>query len=365
MHQVTFYPIGNADTCFIELKNGRRILFDYANTHDPNDPDDKRIDLEKEVRNALGRKKEVDIFALSHLDKDHYQRATELFWLEHASKYQSSDRIKIKTLWVPAAAILEVGTKDEGKILRAEARHRLKEGKGIRVFSSPNALDDWLIKNDIDPLDRQDLITHAGDLAPEFSLASDGVEFFVHSPFSESCEDGGRNGKALFMQITFKVDQHKTKLILSADSPYESIEGIVTVTKRHENEERLKWDINNLPHHCSYRSLAEDKGKDKTIPTDDVKWLYEEQGESSGLLISTSKTIPEEDTTQPPHRQAAVYYQDVANRLDGEFLVTMNEPKPSHPKPIVIEITGSGYKRKKSILSPATVITTSKSLRAG
>ncbi|MBW4473968.1 MAG: hypothetical protein KME45_26880 [Stenomitos rutilans HA7619-LM2] len=368
MHTATFYPIGNADTCFIELGNGRRILFDYANTYDPNDEKDKRIDLEKEIRRAFGSNKETDVLALSHLDRDHYKGVTELFWLEHDDKFKSDNRIKVKTLWVPASAILEENLKDEGVILRAEARHRLEKGEGIQVFSNPNALDDWLKDKKINPDDRQDCITHAGEPVPGFSLASDGAEFFVHSPFSERCEDESlvvRNASALFMQVTFEVDGRKTRLILSADCPYEEIEAIVRVTKKHQNEDWLKWDINNIPHHCSYLSLSDEKGDKKTIPTDNVRWLYEEQGEEFGLLVSTSNLIPTEDTVQPPHKQAAAYYEDVATKLHGEFLVTMNEPKSASPKPLIIEITGSGYKVKKSISSPAIAITTNKPPRAG
>lgn len=368
MHTVTFYPIGNADTCLIKLSNGRHVIFDYANTRDPNNENDKRIDLEKEIRGSIGDKKEVDVLALSHLDKDHYKGVSELFWLEHASKYQSDERIKIKTLWVPAAAILEEGIEDEGKILRAEARYRFKKGQGIRVFSNPHELDDWLRSNKIDPNDRRSIITHAGKLAPEFSLLSDGAEFFVHSPFSERCEDGSlvvRNESALFMQVTFDVSGRKTRLILSADCTYEVAEAVVRVTKQHHNEERLKWDVNNIPHHCSYLSLADEKGDEKTIPTDNVRWLYEKQGERRSLLISTSHVIPKEDTVQPPHRQAAAYYEDVAAQLEGDFLVTMNEPKPESPKPLVIEITGFGHNIKRTISAPSVLITTNKPPRAG
>ncbi|MCK5746095.1 MAG: hypothetical protein KAH44_07755, partial [Oricola sp.] len=193
MHKLRFFPEGNADTCLIELENERIIVYDYANMCDPDDQSDKRIDLAPEIRRAAGDNRFVDVLAFSHLDKDHYNRATELFWLEHAEKYQSDDRIKAGTLWVPAAAILEPGITDEGRVLRQEARHRLKNGKGIRVFSSPGALNDWLKDNGIDPKDRAHLITIAGELAPEFTLESDGVEFFVHSPFAEHGDTGVRN----------------------------------------------------------------------------------------------------------------------------------------------------------------------------
>lgn len=367
-HNVTFFPMGNADTCFIRLSNERTIVYDYANTHDPEDEHEKRVDLEQEIRERLGNDESVDVLAFSHFDKDHYKGATDLFWLQHAQKYQSDDRIKIGVLWVPAAAILEEGMTQEGKVLRAEARYRLKQGGGIRVFSGPNALDAWLRDNGIDPEDRRDLITDAGQIAPELTLADDEVEFFVHSPFAERCEDGSlvqRNASALFMQAKFEVEGEPTYLILSADCEYAVLEDIVRVTRYHTNDERLLADINNIPHHCSYLSLGPQKGKDRTEPSSNLKWLYEDQSREGCLLVSTSDVIPSEDTVQPPHRQAANYYRHVADTVDGEFIVTMEHPKASSPDPLEIEITRSGPKRRKKMAPAAAVITSTRAPRAG
>lgn len=46
MHKITFYPLGNADTCKIDLECGKKLLFDYANTRNPDNEDDSRVDLE-------------------------------------------------------------------------------------------------------------------------------------------------------------------------------------------------------------------------------------------------------------------------------------------------------------------------------
>jgi hypothetical protein len=326
--------------------------------HNPDDQYDLRCDLEKELRSCLGDDKEIDVVAFTHLDTDHTKRAKEVFHLEHAAKYQGADRIKIKTMWVPATAILEEGVKGEARTLRAEARHRFIEGEGIRVFGRPEKLDQFLRDRDIDPAKRRNLISDAGTLCPEFNLQHDGVEFFVHSPFAETC-DGEvvyRNGSALFMQATFEVDDRKTKLILSADVEHDIIDDIVRVTRYHKNDERLEWDINNIPHHCSYLSLAAEKGDEKTVPGERLKWLYEDQGQSGALLVSTSDIIPIEDTIQPPHRQAASYYKGVADDLGGSWIVSMEHPSKTKPKPLVIEIGGDGSKLRKVAGGAAAVI---------
>jgi hypothetical protein len=358
VHKVHFFPIGNADSCLIELENGRRALFDFADMRNTSDDGDKRCDLEKELRDCLDGDKEIDVVAFTHLDIDHCKRAKEVFHLEHAAKYQGDDRIKIKTMWVPASAILEEGIEGQARTLRAEARYRFIEGEGIRVFSRPDALDVFLRERDIDPAKRRNLITDAGTLCPEFNLDHDGVEFFAHSPFAEHCDDEiiVRNDSALFVQATFRVAGRNTKLILSADVGYETIDDIVRITQFHGNNARLEWDINNVPHHSSYNSLGSEKGEDETEPTENLKWLYEVQGQPGSIIVSTSCPIPDEDTTQPPHRQTASYYKRVVEGLGGQFVVTMEHPSKDKPKPLVLEIGAKGYSVLKLVGGSAAII---------
>ncbi len=308
------------------------------------------------------------------LDRDHFARSTELFYFEHAKKYQSDDRIKVNVMWVPAAVITEKAPDDdEARVLQKEARHRFKKGDGIRVFSRPERLRKWCEQEGISLKDRLDLITDAGQIAPEFSLQKHGVEFFVHSPFAvrqdaDTIED--RNGDGIVMQANFKIDHVETKALLMADADYEVLTDIVAVTKKKGNEVRLRWDIAKLPHHCSYLSLGPDKGDNQTVPVDNVAWLYEEQGLEGAILVSTSKPIPakgskEDKDVQPPHRQAANYYKSVISPSDGEFVVTMEHPKKSAPEPVVIEITSRGATLKVATATAAYVMTSRPAPRAG
>jgi len=189
MPRLTFFPLGNADCCLIDLANGKKILFDFGAKRDPDDKADKRCDLPQELRADLkaANRDYFDAVAFTHLDNDHYKGASEFFWLEHASKYQGAGRIKINLLWVPAAVITEdpkTLKDDEARILQKEAQHRFKKGERIRVFSRPERLADWCERNDVDLNKRKHLITNAGWPAPDFSLLTDHVEFFVHSPFA-------------------------------------------------------------------------------------------------------------------------------------------------------------------------------------
>lgn len=379
MPRLTFYPLGNADCCLIDLANGKKILFDYANVRDPNDKNDLRCDLPSKLRADLeaAERDYYDAVAFTHLDCDHYQGVSDFFWLEHDSKYQSDERIKMPLMWVPAAAITEPPKTlkdDEGRILQKEARHRFEKGEGIRVFSRPQKLKDWCEEKGIDFEKRKHLVTDAGWCPPEFSLITDGVEFFVHSPFAKRLDETeleDRNGDCIVMQAKFLVGQVETKVLLMADTVQDRLSEIVEITKGHGNERRLEWDVVKLPHHCSYLSLAPagEKGEDKTEPLENIKWLYEEQQQAGAAIISTSKPIPAKGTKEdkddnPPHRQAANYYKDVLGS-SRDFYVTMEHPSRSAPEALVIEIDGSKATVKKRWAPAAATAISRPAPRAG
>ncbi|MEM8971405.1 MAG: hypothetical protein AAGD43_04980 [Pseudomonadota bacterium] len=374
MTQLTFFNLGNADTCLFELQDGRRMLVDYAHQGSPEDKDDPRSDLPTLLRKDLvdADRDEYAVVAFSHLDTDHVQGASEFFHFDHAKKYQGGERKKIEMLWVPASAISEVGVDDDGRVIREEARHRLKEGYGIRVFSRPERLKDWLKANGLKVEDRASLFVDAGQLVRDFALNVDGVEFFAHSPHAKRINDRGvedRNGDALVFQARFLESGSTTDVLMTADVDHEVLAEIVDITRAKKNDDRLHWNVYKLPHHCSYKSIGPEKGKNQTVPTEQIKWLCEEQGEDLGYVISTSKPIPvkgtdEDDDVQPPHRQAANYYKNEV--VDSSrFLVTMEHPNQLFPKPIVIKITGDGAYMKRLGGMGAAVAVSSSAPRAG
>ena len=368
MPSLTAYPLGNADSLLVELANEKLLLFDFADTHNPDDEACKYIDLSTTLRTRLRAKNRtsLDIVAFTHLDRDHYQGASAFFSLAHSAAYQGGERIAIDTLWVPACLITEPGHTDEAAIIQREARYRLKRGEGIRVFSRPAALRDWLAREGLTIESRAACLVDAGTLVPGLTRDGDGVEFFVHSPFAKRV--GGtlidRNADSLVFQATFVVDGVETYLMLCADAPHDALSDLVEVTKSHGNEQRLAWDIFKLPHHCSYLSLSAEKGKDKTAPDPEIRWLFE-QGRQGGKIIAKSEPIPATDTDQPPHRQAAAYYEERRLAIGGEFLVTMAHPSVDHPAPLVIDIGRLGATINRRIAGSGISATTQRSPRFG
>jgi hypothetical protein len=371
MPTLTFYPLGNADCCRIDLANGDQLLFDYAAMHDSKDPYDKRCDLPMELRKDLRARERswYRVVAFTHLDRDHICGSSEFFYLEHAQKYQVADRVKIGELWVPAAAITEEGCDDEDRIIRAEARHRLRQGKGIRVFSRPENLKQWMADEKISFEERKHLITDAGQLIPGFSALVEGVEFFVHSPFATRQNESElveRNINCLVLHATFMVGQRQTKVFFGADATHEALTDIVRITQAHCRQDRLEWDVMKICHHSSYLSIGPEKGNEKTEPVPETAYLYKEMGLDRAIMVSTSCPIPtNDDSDQPPHRQAANYYKDCSAPRNGKYKVTMEHPKVSRPEPLVIEIDGTKARVVEAFSAGITSIVSRPAPRAG
>jgi len=380
-HTVTFYPVANGDTTQIVLSNGKRILFDFCHREKAEDPDTPEIDLKKQLKEDLvaADRDYFDVVAFTHADLDHIQGSTEFFELRHAKKYHGEGRIKINELWVPAAMLLEQADNDHQKeefvLLRQEARHRLLEGEGILVFSQPEALMEWLrplLEARGEPENARDhLFIDAGTIVPGFTLGTDRVEFFCHSPFIEHCDGGDiiRNTASLVFNVRFQADGQLYDYLEFGDADWEDVERIVDTTKFHHNEDRLAWDLYNIPHHCSYKALSDEKGDKETIPKPLVKELLL-MGKGDSYIVSCSKPVTDVkesyDQVQPPHIQARKAYEKHLEQVGGrEFLVTMEEPNAYKPQPIKFEITGGGLSRLRLAAIGAPAIISSTPPRAG
>ncbi len=336
---ITFYPLGNAETCLLELNDGAKILFDFAHMRT-----DATDDLRYDIKEALSSIKEFEVVMFSHAHEDHVKGASEFFYLEHAKKYQSDKRAQIKELWVSAAFLLDTDLENQSdaKIIRNEARHRLKNANGIKIFADPDTLKDWLEDQEIDYYDVKHLIIHAGETI-SISGYEDEIEIFVHAPFSDDSEEvQDKNDPSIVMQVRLFNDEAETNILITGDTPYTVLDKIVDISIEQENEDRLTWDIYDIPHHCSHTGLnkKEDKDTRSITPTENVQWLLE-QAQDNAYMVASCEKITED--TSPPHIIAKRAYKQYT-ASDVSFMATMEHKrlKDSNPSPIVFSIDDNG-----------------------
>lgn len=342
----TIYPLGNAETCLLELNNGSKVLFDYAARKDQTSSTDARYDIEKELSSI----KEFDVVMFSHAHDDHTKGASEFFYLEHARVYQSDDRAKIKELWVSAAFLLDTNLENgsDAKIIRSEARYRLKNKTGVKIFGCPDSLLTWLNDQEIDYDDISHLIVHAGELMTLPDPLGDEIQVFVHAPFSDDSEEvQDKNNPSIVLQVRVFNEKHETNLLITGDTPYQVLDKIVEISQSNDNEAYLTWDIYDIPHHCSHTGLNEKGEKDVRIitPTENVQWLLQQSGKSAYLIASCDKVTEE---TSPPHMCAKRAYEKYS-ASDATFLATMEHvpAKSNKPTPIRFEIDELGLTLKE------------------
>lgn len=340
--KLTFYPLGNAESCLLELSDGSKLLFDYADMHDGTTTDE-RIKLKEELASI----DEFKVVMFSHAHEDHTKGASEFFYLDHADKYQSNDRAKINELWVSAAFIMETDLENQSdaKIIRAEARHRLKNGYGIKVFAVSDSLKSWLEKQDITYENIKHLIVHAGET---LTIDSEEIEFFIHAPFSDDSDDvQDKNDPSIVMQIRLFNDERETNILMTGDTPYTVLDKIVDISKSNDNDSYLIWDIYDIPHHCSRTGLS-DETKDvyRITPIENVQWLLEQAQQNAKMVASCSKIT---EDTSPPHLNAKRAYEFYTNS-DVDFFATMENVsfKGGKPSPIVFEIDQYGVTKKSN-----------------
>jgi hypothetical protein len=360
MHSVTFYPVGNGDTSLIETKSGKLILMDFYQRQSSTDPTKPEFDVAAALRAKLvaADRNYLDVVAFTHADLDHINGSTNVFHLEHAKTYQGDGRIVIKELWVPAALLLEIENDDVGSeelmVWGREARHRLKHKTGIKVFSHPAELTDLITLWDMPVAEIAELIVDAGTVLNTFTLQHDGVEFFVHSPWMQRCDEssagnkGWRNGAALVFNVRFNAQGQLFDYLVIGDATTHVLDDLVSTTQRKNRADRLQWDLLHIPHHCSYLALADIgyKGSYATEPTAKVKELLN-MGKKGSYMICSSEAFQSgkaaEAAIHPPHIQARRTYEAYLQAVGGQALIVTGEHGGiQQPFPVVVQIKKSG-----------------------
>lgn len=343
---ITFFPEGNAECVFLELDNRKRMLMDYANMHSS---DSRYTDLTESFKDI----DTFDVVMFTHPHDDHVKGAADFFYFDHAVKYQTGKRAKIKELWISAAFLLDINPCEDARVIRQEARYRLKEcgGEGVKIFAAPGSLVSWLEKHELSTDEDDHPIIHAGTLL-DSSLhgLGDDVSIFVHAPFSEDAEDAdSRNDPSIVIQIALNNADQTTNLFITGDTPHDVLDKIVERSESSGNADYLKWDLYDIPHHCSYTGLSDEKGKDITEPSEAIKRLLQEYGQENAFLVASCRAFSDvgDDDTQPPHVQAKKAYRKYSKNADGSIkslLITSEYSGKTNPKPLRFKIDCTGIR---------------------
>ncbi|WP_448103470.1 hypothetical protein [Pedobacter panaciterrae] len=357
-NQIKFFPVKNGDMSLITLEDTTTILIDCKLTKESDESDDPQIhDSKKALLDSIKKRNRnyfVDVFVLTHGDKDHCHGFKDNFYQGDPKLYskadQSKDLIIMDTMWF-SPMIAEQYHHDDEQAHQEEAERRLdmhrnnhpeKDNPGNRVLII--GYDSSKKYDDLDHLRRK-----PGQVVRDFDgKEKETFSIFIHAPFKIDDESGekDRNSASIVFQARFHTTKTATDYtclaMFGGDSDYTTWESILERTRRFKNDVSqmaLNWDIFLATHHCSWTFFNETSDL-KPKPTSLEVLDYARKG---AWIIASSKKIVNNDDN-PPYAEAKREY---VKKLESssKFLNTAIEPKESAPKPIVFDITSNGAVR--------------------
>lgn len=355
MSKIKFYPVDNGDTVLIKVPNAT-IQID-ANIRDNNDCFDVMNDILNELSTDNKGRYHLDLFMLTHPDEDHCRGVDDNYYLGDPDNYSDSDQendlVIIDELMVTPMLFTDA-TSSSAKAIKKEANRRRK----LYDDNSPSKdkAGNRLVIIGYDGNKRYDKVPSyiPGDTIKEINGKKLSLlEFFVHSPFKDSLVEGraeaDKNVTSIVMQARFMYLNSDTQpsalYLFGGDADHYIWEEIQNQSNTHNNDKKLDFDIFMAPHHCSwtyFNDVPYKKGVTDT-PVDSSKNLITKHKTSGAVIIASSKQIKDDDDN-PPHYPAKEEYIKLIG--SGKFISLAEEPDSKNPKPVIYEVTSSGFQRK-------------------
>ena len=344
---ITFYPVGNGDCNLIEFSDGVKMMIDCNFRTDAEDENTDSFDVLNDLLSKLTIKKGLpylNAFVLSHPDQDHCRNFENKFYLgdpEDISQTDKDDKkILIGELWYSPRVFTEHTDDlcDDAKALRDEAKRRIKlwkdndshkndMGNRIRIIGYA----------DVDELSDvpDERISAAGDTVTKVDgKERDKYRFFIHAPFKAEIEGDERNATSIVMQIKIDVEDKTDvgKVFFGGDAEWRVWKKLQEKT---EDDDNLKWNLMEAPHHCSYHFFADDREYEPESSS--LDFLRRQDG--NGIVVSSSKQIKQNDDNPPCQKAKNRYIKEL--KSEDYFMCTNGGGTEI---PLVFEITKSGIK---------------------
>lgn len=370
MHKIKFYPVDNGDTTLIKLSNNTNIQIDCKLRVSAEDVEDTtKYDVKKDLLNELPKIKGVphlDLFILTHGDKDHCHGFEKHYYTGEPSKYvdntPNKDKIFIEELCV-TSMLFNNENNSEANTIRNEAnrRKRLYDNND----TTKNDAGNRLVIIGYDGTKKFENVPSyiPGDIISKINESEqDLFSFFVHAPFKDTLitakAEKDRNAASIVLLARFKArkydSNHIAKVLLGGDADHYQWKKILDESKAHNNEDQLEFDIFLAPHHCSWTYFNDTKQEDNPEAKDYSLEILD-KAKKGAFIIASSKIIKKHDKN-PPHFEAKNEYVAKLESKD-KFINTATHPNEDAPLPIIFEITSTGVKKidNNAIIEKASI----------
>lgn len=357
--QVRFFPVNNGDTALIEA-GGHVVLTDIHYRDACTDDNDEAYDFAPELRKACKRSSqryELDIFVLTHPDKDHLGGAVKLLHLGPPDTYDPdvhAPLILARELWVSPYALTAYETEISKPVLK-EIRRRLRlqdtpagerDGNRLKVLAADGDEVSGMVGPELEwqllaPTDEEATIPPPDPNVPD-------------AP-APSCNDS-----SLVIRWTLRCGRAEGRFLIGGDAGVDVWERIWR--DYGANQDPLRWHVLLAPHHCSRSPMArKDQETEEYIYSPDALTALG-QVEGDGFVVSSSKPV-KRDNDNPPSWEAKQRYLSILKQANPEHVERRFLNPESHndgkPAPVVFELTSAGLRRKvaEKVAKPAVAVT--------
>ena len=336
-----FWPVGTGDSTTIRVAETVYLQIDLRHMAKSEDDEDTAWPVIDELIDILPTpdgEPFLSVFALTHPDLDHCQGFEEL-----------NDRVFISELWMSPRTFREIRENDDlcddAQAFHYEAMRRVEatigaggdpgRGDRIRIIG----YDDLLEEPDFQGFPKEFLSVPGQTITTlDGEDLSEVFEAFVHAPFKAD-SFGDRNECSLAFQITLFNGDGVGRALLMGDLNYPIIRRIFDRSVA----EKLAWNILLAPHHCS-KSVMYWKDEDDDEETLKPQ-MVQDIGNAAlapGYVVSSSEPVPARDEPgdNPPHAKAKRQYERI---VPNGFLCTHEHPDEENPKPIIFEVSETGF----------------------
>lgn len=345
-HSIKFYPVGNGDCDLITIGGAnKKMMFDCNFRKKAEEENEEMYDvLDDLLTNELTTKKcglpLLDAFLLTHPDQDHCHSFADKFFLgdpdavPQSAKYDK--KILIGELWYSPRVFEELSGElnADAKAFKKEAKRRMdlyksnpnkadKNGNRIRIIG-------WTDNPDLKGL-KERIITPGNTISEVNGTSCRYFEMFIHAPFKDDIEGEDRNMTSIASQLRFMSDKNNeiiARVFLGGDTEWCVIQEIMNKTS---NDDYLKWDLMEAPHHCSYKFFADDREDDPNQASLD----FLDKSEDGAFVVSSSKIV-KKNSDNPPCQKAKNRYTDRIGK--SNFFCTGGEKVDDAENPIVFDI---------------------------
>ena len=379
---VTFFPVDNGDMTLIKLDDSDKtaILVDINIRQDCGDTENSMCDVAGELRKKLRKDKEgrpyVDVFLLSHPDKDHCQGLQSQFHLGPLDNYNSKPpegeelKIVIREIWSSPMVFRRAGKShtlcEDAKAFNSEARRRVK------LFKEKGSSDDGdriiIIGEDENgkTSDLKDILVRTDEVFNRVNgKTNDTVSMRVLAPLppqeTEELEDElSKNHSSIILQFSIKAGEKTDACLYLTGGDAEVLIWEKLWERNKDKAFCLEYNLMLASHHCSWHTLSYERwngGKGNPQVCKDAKSALS-QALKGAFIVSSSKPIRDDDS-DPPCWGAKREYLSILKGVKGDFYCTGEYPDEERQGPLQFKISKEGPQppaRKSAPIEGASVL---------